>query len=44
MAPYNPIDNPVTCCIELVKRLELIQTKQRRKRNRENKVATFGCG
>ena len=44
MVPYNPIDNPVTRRIELVKRLELIQANQRRKRNRAKKVATFGCG
>ena len=44
MAPYKPIDNPVTRRIELVKRLELIQANQRRKRNRAKKVATFGCG
>ena len=44
MVPYNPIDNPVTRCIELVKRLELIQANQRRKRNRAKRVATFGCG
>ena len=44
MVLYNPINNPVTRRIELVKRLELIQTNQRLKRNRENKVATFGCG
>ena len=44
MVPYNPIDNPVTRRIELVKRLELIQANQRRKRNRAKRVATFGCG
>ena len=43
MAPYKAIDNPDTRRIELVKRLELIQTNQRRKRNRARKVATFGC-
>ena len=42
MVPYNPINNPFTCCIELVKRLELIQTNQCRKRKRAKKVATFG--
>ena len=44
MVSYNPIDNPVTRCIDVVKQLELIQMNTRRKRNREKKVATFGCG